>query len=246
VTDDRVLDKLAKLLALSESANEHEAAVAAQRAAELMAKHQIDLAEVQARASDKGASIPQVEAARVDSLWEDGEDGAQPRVENWHKSLLAELGIAFGGKVWMSGQGKRRGFYMVGTRDSINAVRYMYSMLERQINRLSREAGRLHGETSNAWRRSYAVGMVSRIGERLRAGRAEAMRGASSTALAVIDKTKQAIDDLLNQQVPNLRSARRGHRKRGDATSYGYRDGDRVDIGKPGSARLGEGQKKLS
>lgn len=71
------------------------------------------------------------------------------------------------------------------------------------------------------------------------------MQGASTTALVVIDKTKQAIDAKLAEVAPELRDARQGKRKRADATSYGYRDGAKVDIGGADAGRLGEGQAKL-
>lgn len=242
MADAKILDKLQKLHQLMSSPNEHEAQLAAQRAAELMAKHQIEMAEVQAHAAGRGVAAPEIVSARVDGV----DESEAPRVENWHKTLLAALGEAFGAKVWMQGAGKRRKFYAVGTADSVSAIRYMYSMLERTVNRLSRAAGRAIGEDSNAWRRSYAVGMSIRIGERLSAGRRAGMQGASTTALAVIDKTKEAIDAKLKEAAPKLREARAGKRKRGDATSYGYRDGERVDIGSADASRLGEGQKKLA
>lgn len=43
----KVIDRIRKLLALSESANEHEAALAAERAQELLARYNIDLFEVE-------------------------------------------------------------------------------------------------------------------------------------------------------------------------------------------------------
>jgi hypothetical protein len=43
---ERVYDKVRKLLALSKSPNEHEAALAAERAREILDRYQISLAEV--------------------------------------------------------------------------------------------------------------------------------------------------------------------------------------------------------
>ena len=234
--DPKILDRLKKLMEMADRGTEAEAAVAAERAAELMAKHQLDVADVEAHKA--GADKPQIERGRIDA------EEADPltRLENWNKSLLAAISDSLGARAWIQSRGKRGMFRIIGPVDSVSTARYLYLHLSRQVNRLSREAGRLHGETSNAWRRSYAIGMVARVWERLKAGRAAAMSAATSTALVWVDKTKQAID--AEHAEMNLRAARHGARKRPDAGSYGYRDGDRVDLGS-GGARLAEGQKTL-
>lgn len=236
--DDRILHKLAKLLELAERGDEHEAQVAAQRAAELMAKHQIDAAQVIA-ASSRPDEKPVVEEGRIDGA---GDEGAS-RIENWHKALLVSVAEACGGRAWMSGKGRYQRFMMVGPKDSVAAARYVYMHLEKQVNRLSRAAMRESSVGTNAWRRAYAVGMVARVRERLIAGRRAAMKMATTTALVVVDKTALAVAEA--HDAKNLRQSKSGAIKRPDAMSHGYRDGDRVDLGSQGAARLGEGQRRL-
>lgn len=233
--DSKILDRLVKLLELAKRGTENEAELAAQRAAELMAKYQLDAADVEARLNT-GAK-PNLETGRVD-----GDGDAPKRVERWHSVLLAVVADVSGGRAWMHGAGRYQQFMMIGPKDSVASAKYLYAMLERDVNRLSREAGRRHGEASNAWRRAYALGMVSRISERLRAGKAAAVRAATSQALVVVDATKKAIEEKLEEM--KLRTVKRGTQKRPDAAFYGYRDGERVDLGGQ-HARLGEGQKKL-
>lgn len=235
---DKILDRLAKLLELAESSNEHEAEVAAQRAAELMTKHQLDAADVEAHRA--GASAPKIERGRIDA-----EEGApESRVENWHKALLSSIADVLGARAWFRGRGKLAQFLIIGPADSVATGRYLYMHLSQQVNKLSREAQRRHGEAQNAWRRAYAMGMVARVWERLRAGRAEAMKVATTTALVWVDKTKAAIEQSYAEM--SLRTAKAGKVKRPDAKSVGYRDGDRVDVGSGGARALGEGQRKLT
>lgn len=235
--DDAILRKLAKLLELSERGDEHEAQVAAQRAAELMAKHQIDAAQVIA-ASARPDDRPSLEEGRIDG---DGDETS--RIENWHKALLVSVAEACGGRAWMNGRGRYQRFMMVGPKDSVASARYIYMHLERQIGRLSRAAMRASDVGTNAWRRAYAVGMVARVRERLIEGRRTAMRAATSTALVVVDKTALAVKEA--HDAKGLRTSRYGAMKRPDAHTYGYRDGDKVDLGSSDARRLGEGQKKL-
>ena len=46
MVDQNLLEKISKLLALTSSPNEHEAALAAEKAAELLAKHNLSVADL--------------------------------------------------------------------------------------------------------------------------------------------------------------------------------------------------------
>lgn len=234
-----ILDKLAKLLELAESDNEHEAELAAQRASELMTKHSLEVADVEAH--KVGASKPKIDRGRIDAA---SDDEPFSRVENWHKSLAASIAEVLNARVIFRGRGKLFEFRLIGPADSVTTARYLYLHLVQQINAMSRAAQRRHNEPQNAWRRSYALGMVSKTWIRLKAGKAEAMKTATSTALVWVDKTKLAIEAEMASM--KLRDARTGPKKRADAASWGYRDGDKVDLGSSTAPRLGEGQKKLT
>lgn len=236
--DPKILDRLAKLMELAESSNEHEAELAAQRAGEMMAKHQLDSADIEAHVA--GAQKPKVERGRIDAE----ESEPLSRIENWHKALLSSLADVLGAKAFFNGRGKYAEFRIIGPADSVSTGRYLYLHLSKQVSRLSRDAQRRHLEGSNAWRRAYSLGMVARLWERLKAGRAAALKVATTTALVWVDKTKLAIAAEYDQL--SLRSARAPKAaKRPDAKSVGYFDGDRVDIGSSNARAIGEGQKKL-
>jgi len=234
--DDKILTRLAKLLELSNSGNENEAQLAAQRAAELMAKHQLTAADVASKSG--GAVVFTTESGRIDA--ETGSDSS--RVERWHIALASTIATAMGGRMWMYGRGRDKSFMMIGPPDSVSASRYLYASLSKQVNRLARERARELGETQNAWRRAYCLGMVIRVGERLEAGRKQAFDAATSVALVWVDKQKAAVDDEFGKLA--LRTSRRGTLARPDASSFGYADGNKVDVGGDRHA-LGEGRKAL-
>lgn len=234
--DEKVLDRLVKLMEMAKRGTENEAEIAAQRAAEIMAKYQIEAADIEATIA--GKTKPAIEQGRIDD-----NDDKPKRVERWHSALLWAVADACGGKAWMHGRGRYQQFFMVGPKGSVDSAKYLYAMLEKDVNRLSREAGRRHFEPSNAWRRAYALGMVQRIGERLRAGRAAAMKTATTTAMVHVDATKKAIEVAFDSL--GARQQKAGTQKRPDARTWGYHDGAHVDIGSTDRARLGEGQKKL-
>jgi len=232
-----VLDRVAKLLELADRAGtEHEAANAAARAAELMAKHQITILDVQSRGVE---SEPGVEEGRLDS---DDESAGPSRVENWHRRLLSAVCAAFGGRPWMCGRSRMQEMRMVGPPGSVATARYMYLWLERQIRHMAREAARRHGET-NAWRRSYALGVVTRVHVRLQEGRRAGQVGAWSQAMFLVDRQQAAIHDRMSTM--GLRQARAGVRRRPDATSWGFHDGADVELGESEARRLADAPKRL-
>lgn len=234
-----IVDRIAKLLELSESSNEHEAELAAQRAAEMMAKHQISMLEVQAARGQRDAPIA-VEEGRVDAE----QDADLSRVENWHKTLLVTVADACGGRAWMRNKGRNAMFFFAGPADSVSTARYLYMSLERQVSRLSRGATRVRIE-SNAWRRAYAMGVVAKIGKRMRDARRAVVNASGSLALVLVDKQKLAVDAHMAEK-GKMCQTRSGEMKRAEAVAHGYVDGDKIDVGDPNRERVGAGCKKLT
>jgi hypothetical protein len=235
-----VMDKLIKLLELSKSENEHEAAAAAQRAAELMAKHQ--LAGIDIDAFKAGRDVVSFEAQRLDD-----EENAPliKRLQAWEGFLASAVAEGLGGKVWIVGASAECVLRIVGPKGVPEHARYLFMALRREIARWGRRQMKERGE-SNAWRRAYCAGMVARIHERLLEGRKVGMQGASSTALVAIDATATKLQAWMEENLPSMRQNSIGERaKRPDARTYGYRDGANLDIGDIDRAKLGEGHRQL-
>lgn len=218
----KILERLAKLMEMSGSDNEHEASVAAERASELMAREQLTIADVTAYVA--GQSVVSVETGRVD----DEQDAPMSkRCEMWHQLLCLHVVEAFGGRMWRNHRQKSYIFQMVGPPTSVSAARYVYCMLEREVGRLARAEMKRRGE-SNSWRRAYARGMSARIGERLKAGRASVMQSAVGTAMIFVGAQQKAVDDHIGNM--NLKVSKGGQTKTPGALHEGYRDGETVEL----------------
>jgi hypothetical protein len=239
---NKILDKLSKLFELAEREDEHEAQVAAQRASELMAKHQLTMADLN---EHTGASSTQdaIERGRIDN---DGDEQAftKGKLEAWRMQLAAGIAQVLGGKMWYTNArtvGYR--FMMVGPVDSVGAARYMYLMLSNTIHRLSRREATNRMET-NAWRRSYALGMVARVCARMNEAKAQAFAQATSQALVHVSRTQELVEEEYASL--GLRMSKAGSRsKRREAKAEGWRDGASIDIGDPSRARMSSGTKQL-
>ncbi len=158
------VEKVRKLIALAGSPNQHEAALAAQKAQELMRRHGIELAQI---AISHGASKVGID-----------HECAHSRLDPWRRSLAASIAQSMGGAVVFTRSGDRGGagamsfFGPAGTAQSIAAL---YRHLEAQLETIaaSATANRAHTRVhSHTYRTSFLLGAVDRLQLRLSRHRA--------------------------------------------------------------------------
>ncbi len=168
------VEKVRKLIALSGSPNEHEAALAAQKAQELMRRHGIELAQV---AISHGASKVGMD-----------QESTQSRLDPWRRSLAASIAQSMGGAVVFTRSGDRGAagvmsfFGPAGTAQSIVAL---YQHLEAQLETIAAvaTANRAHTRVhSHTYRTSFLLGAVDRLQQRLSRHRAAVTATATATA----------------------------------------------------------------
>lgn len=153
--NEKVIDRIRKLLALSESANEHEAASAAEKAAELIREYQINDAELRAKDGKPPEEI-------IFSTLHVGKNKIQ-----WKMDLATGLTKAFGGKIFVSG-----GSIVAFAHKTVaQTLQYMASYLYGEIDRLAEQAflngaAGSHGKT---WKHSFRLGAAEVIYHRLAA-----------------------------------------------------------------------------
>ncbi len=111
---EKVLEKIKKCLALSKSANEHEAALALKQAQALMEKHQITDSDV--------------ELSKIST--EESERRVASRLADWQWDVAALVADVFGCDKYK--QGNRMYFYGFGNRPQIAA--YAFDVVWRQIS----------------------------------------------------------------------------------------------------------------
>jgi hypothetical protein len=195
-----IIERIRRLLALSESSNVNEAAAAAAKAAELMAKHQIDAAELQVESGEADEPI------EVKDLEVFGGKG-----KPWRGCLAAALAKANACRAY---QQRRRVdgeivvvARIIGTASGAATVRYMLAYLAREVERLCEaEVKRCRAEwaamgagfNARAFAGSFRLGAADeisrRLGEASESAEVTARASASGAALARIDCTKERVD----------------------------------------------------
>jgi hypothetical protein len=160
MTKEEVISKVRKLFELSHSPNENEAALAAAKARELLARYNLSMAdlsteELKAAVSATEASI---RAGRV--------------IRNWEKGLLIHIAQGFECEhVIRRRAGCSPMLTFIGTEADAQVAMYTFCFLHRELNTLVDKALPKLKRENRSWsagslRYAYLDGAVRRIGER--------------------------------------------------------------------------------
>lgn len=200
VNSDKVMERIRRLLALSNSPNLNEAGNAARAAQRLITEHQIDEAQLSFDAGDSEVPFTDEEIA----------DFGQ-RASHWRSIVLDGLASANGARAYVRSYrlaGVRHSTARVlGPRAAVATVRYLYDYLTRQVDELVR----LHEGTSVRWKNAFRLGAAAMLRRRLVEAAEDARRGAArdgNRAGALIrlgleeERLRQAIAQLELQSAP--------------------------------------------
>ncbi len=206
---------------------EAEAEQCRQKAFALMAKYGIEQAMVEAEAKTKDE--PTDRQIVIDAPW------AMERVQ-----LINRISLALGCKLihlGPAGNGPARRVHIFGHRSDLERVELLYTSLLLQMTGSLAAQHVPYGQSPRAWRRSWLLGFVSRVGGRMD----EAEKGAQeeaknettttgrSSALVLADR-RTAVENRYTAAYPNARKGRRTT-MRGTGYGDGWAAGGRADIG---------------
>lgn len=229
--DDPVLGRIRKLLAKAESTDfEGEAESLTAKAQELMTRHAVDLAVVQAAAGPGGAGedVPRMMRLPVDAPYADA------------KSHLAAV-VARANRcraVFLTGVGMSS---VLGHARDLAVVEMLFTSLLVQAQQALTAAGRAAGAgsqlRSSSFRASFYLGFALRIGERLEGANEAAIAEAGAqgaSALPVLRSREQAVQDAFDERYgETLRSSgiRGGYDPTGHHLGRTAADRARLDSG---------------
>jgi len=222
MTDERIIDKIRKILAYTNSPNEHEAQVAAETAQRLIIEHGISMAQVRMGSGESTTKVS-VDESRIE------DDVAGP----WQRELLGAVTRALGGRVVFYQRGEL-GAVIYSVEGNAEAIVELYFYLETVLDDLGYVEAIKEQGVSKAWRASWLKGAAARIGERL-TERRRALEEQEDTSMALVVIGK-AIDDVIAEKHPRLSSIQRATR----VDAAGYSAGKAAAEGIPlGEARVG-------
>jgi len=231
VTKEEVLSKVRKLFELSNSPNENEAALAASKARELLARYNLSIADLPT--DDIGSAIAPTEASV----------SVGKAVKNWVKGLLIHISDGFECQHTIR---RRKGcntiLSFIGTPANAEVAVYTFQFLYRQLHiMVERAIPRLRRENSGwstaALKSAYLDGAVKRIGEKFRE-QTEAIRAAERYDCKELVLAKdRIIKNYMAAAFPNIRMEY-GRKRFVSAAAFdkGYSDAGTINL-RPGIAK---------
>ena len=193
--DDRVLERVRKLLARAEhhATPPAEAEACSAKAAELMSRHLIDRAVIDAAREDRDK--PVVRRIDVEAPYVVGK-----------VVLLDEVATAFGIRVAVGGGSTTRRCTLVGFAGDLAMVELLFTSLLLQASTAMRLASEGHPNVK-AFRRAFLFGYAYSVGARLAAVREETVREAAATTpgtdLVLVDRQAR-VEAAFKDEFPKL------------------------------------------
>lgn len=228
----RLLDKLAKLKALSScpTGNANETATAAAAMARIMLEYEIEMAELE-DAPEEDLSVLKEAVDEEDSY---------RGFPLWQTSLLTCLAqvhhcIAYNKsepEFWSTGMRYRNTRHLIGTSKDIENVRQLFRFCVFEIERLSRSWG---GAVTQKRRNDFKVGAGRGVSdqvmrERERIVQEQKQRNLPSRALQLFDRKEQASSEFARQMGLGYRNCSSSRGVYADAYGAGYQAGSQLDL----------------
>lgn len=176
MTRERVIERVRKLLALSNSCNEHEAALAAAHAQRLLSEHNLAMSELEVQ--QQGAGEVELQMART--------------ITKWISSLFATVASALDCMPVVTTETSRSRLRFIGVGEDPEVAACTLEFLIRELRRLAsaylagldQAQGKLTTSQRQKVRNSYLLGGAFGVAEALR--RQKASTPTTSTALVPV------------------------------------------------------------
>lgn len=244
--DTNILDKVRKLLRLSQSSNANEAALAAAKAQELIDRHQLATALL---ALDDAAPTKGLDDEPIADFTDAPLDTPR-QLDRWRGVLASTIGGANACKIYSSGSN----LMIIGRPSDAETVRYLYGWLSREVERLATEQGSGKGRT---WRNNFRLGVVDTIARKVTAQHEafqKAVRAEADTSQALV-RVNQGLTRIVERKLEVVRWAKENvklyarsasaGRYDSSARSAGRKAGESINIA-GGRRGLVSGARKLS
>lgn len=232
---ETVLRRIRGLLDQAESTSyPSEAEAFAAKAAELMARHHVDVAVLDRARRGRGGGVVEVDVELGRGQY------VRARLE-----LLGQVAAAYDCRILTSSQPLGRVGHVIGHAADVDQVSLMYTSLLVQATRAAAVEPCPRGHSGVTFRRGFLLGFATRVGERLAAQAEEAARAAEadrarpgattdpavpSVAVVLADR-RDAVDAWVADRYRSLRRLDRAAPVTAEGVERGARAGDRADLG---------------
>jgi hypothetical protein len=249
MTRDEALRKVASLLKLANSNNANEAALAAQRAQEIMAKFKLDAALL-----DAGA-LAEPDEPIVDFARKGAPLHKSARSSGWRVRLAFFVAKANGCVIYLSTGRGHSAIQIVGRPSDADTVRYLFAYLANETDRLAEREARGCGRT---WANNFRLGVVDTIGTKLgeaqkavnEAARSESANNPNAlvrvnTAIERVAAKQSAVQQWMDTNMKMGKAKPSSAQYDGSARAAGQAAGREISVGGRSAGALAGGARML-
>lgn len=223
--DEKLLQKVEKLLALAQSTNEHEALLAMQRVRELYTRHNLDRLR-----SNRSGNMDSMIICRQ-----------RKKVESHEAMIYSILNESFFVKVIHTSLfdakacQKYKAVELLGSRENLLMAEYVFYFLLQQCETLWREHKKIT-RLDGRYRRSYQLGILHGFSEKLAAQPVQAKVAkdlgiSEGQSKALVLQDRRELDDFVARKYPRLGSKSRGRaRVDGETFAAGKSAGHSINL----------------
>lgn len=212
---ERIVEKIRKLLALATSSNQAEAEAAAAKAQALLQAYNLERAQIEGAAGARPLYLKQIV-----------ELGSNQR---WRRYLLDAIADAhFCKAVYTPGQPRMS---MIGEPHNLDVVEFLYLCLARQLESLAAAAYRQSRSPLAAvtWKDGFYLGAVSSLRQRLERQHQDFAHTSEQTRALVVIKDA-ALQEAVATFFPKVRTAAPKHLLSADGWQAGVQAGQAIDL----------------
>lgn len=232
MTLEEAIEKAQKLLNLAQSDNVNESAAAAAQAQKILDKYEISKAMLDDNTSPDDEDIEHFDYSPLD-------EASKFNLDSW-RSRLAQLVCKYNMcTLYTTTTFKTKQIILIGRPSDVDKVRYIYSYLTAETDRLCKRDCEGTGRT---WRNNFRHGVVDTLIEKFRESRDETIKelkiaNVDSTALIKVENALQSMENKRNEAIEwrdenlqltnktiNMNSPRR------DARNLGRQSGQEINV----------------
>ena len=214
--DMKIVDKIQKLLALTESSNEHEAALAAEKAHELLAEHNLSMAQVES-ASKKEKLNEQV----------------------GHTSATSKLGARWVRNLWLAtarlyfceylySRGNHKTYHtVIGSEANTTTACHMAEFFTQSVVEMSKGSS-----SQSSFRTGCALRLVARLNEMRKLAQEQPVTASNKSNLpALYEQTKEQLDNYISDTGGELKNV--------PSRNFSIADSNAYDAGRKAANSIG-------
>lgn len=197
--EERLHQRIRKLLALAGSSNEHEAALALARAKALVSRHQLDTVALSEQSSFVHESI----------------NTGRQRMPRYRSAICSLLLEHFAVRVIIAGTYDQhrnlvlKTVELLGRSQDVAIARHCYHFLEERLATLWRAQGHRFSKRGRAARNSYLLGLVAGFREALKGEKQREQTHISAVQANALMLSEERLSNFVGERFPRLRSQRR-------------------------------------